>query len=610
MDAKEIVDHYMRMRQRNAARDQRWRDVTAIRDGRIEDVAPQLVTPEFPKPIIANFVDTVARDLAEMIAPLPAFQCSSTSMASDAGRRFADKRTKIVQAYIQHCRLDRQMFMAADQFNSFAGAVFYIEPDFDAKMPHICAEDATGGYAEYGRWGQVASYTKRWWAQADVLARMFPEFRGAIEKAQQKQTSESMVEIIRYCDKDMISLVLVAEKPLMLTSTANPLKETPVVIARRFGLTPESNRGQYDDVIWVQIARDMIAKLNVEAVEKAVQAPLAVPNDVQEFSLGADGVIRSDSPDKIRRVGVELPQAGFAEAGVLMQEMQQGARYPAARAGGVDASIITGKGVQALLGGFDGQVKAAQLAFRDALSEVVRLCFKMDETYWPNVEKNIRGQANGTPYEIKYRPSKDIAGDHACSVEYGFAAGMDPNRAVVMLLQLRAEKTFSRDYFRRQLPFELNIGEEERKVDTEDMREGIKQGLLAYVQAIPAMAQAGQDPADAVAKMAAIVEGIQKGDPIERVAAKVFAPAPSPPQAGAGPGGAPPGQPGTEPGGMGGPGGGTVGGLDESGLMQGVPAGQAGQAPGGRPDLSVAMAGLTGNGQPQMSSYVMRRRRV
>lgn len=62
------------------------------------------------------------------------------------------------------------------------------------------------------------------------------------------------------------------------------------------------------------------------------------------------------------------------------------------------------------------------------------MCFELDEKLWPNTVKQIRGTANGTPFEETYRPRKDIAGNHQVDVTFGFAAGMDPNRALVFLL--------------------------------------------------------------------------------------------------------------------------------------------------------------------------------
>jgi hypothetical protein len=586
-------------------------DVRACRQGNLDQVFPDLVSENWPKPIVANFVDTVARDLAEITAPLPTFNCSSATMASDAARRFADKRTKIVNNYVQHCKLDVQMLTGADHYYSYGRSVFYIEPDFEARLPRIVIEDPLGGYPEFDRWGRITSYTKRWYGDTEVLAENWPEYYDQIMKCAKDHGGSGSVEIIRYCDKDQISLVVAGGVPLALVDVENRLGEVPVVIAHKSWLDLREPKGQFDDVIWVQLARDVLAKLQLEATEKAVQAPLALPTDVQEITTGPDAILRSATPEKIRRVGLELSPAGFTQQQFMAEEMRRGARYPEARGGNMDASIITGRGVQALMGGFDSQVKAAQTAFRDAFVDALSLCFKMDQKLWPGTTKNVKGQAAGIPYDFAYTPSKDIKGDYSVDCIYGFATGMDPNRAIVMLLQLRAEKAISRDNFMRQLPLDLNVTEETSKVDVEETREAIKQGIFAYVQAIPAMAQQGMDPADAVAKLSQIVTGLKKGKPIEEVVAAAFAPQP--------PKGPPPGVPAAEaeevpgaegePGGPGG-GGGLQGGLTPSGLMHGVPPGQAGQAPGGRPDLSVMLSGLTGSGNPQMSAFTMRRRRV
>lgn len=609
----EIVKKTRRLQQRHQPTEARWQDVRAARNGDLDQVFPDAFSEDWPKPVIANFIDTVARDLAEILAPLPSFNCSSATMASDKARRFADRRTKIAQNYLVHSRLAMQMQYAADHYFTYGAAVFYIEPDYEARLPRIVSEEPLGGYPEWDRWGRLRSYAKRFYSDSDQLCEMFPEADGYIRKAADKTKIPGVhpVEIIRYCDKDQISLILVGSTvSIPLVQVANRLGETPVVIVQKPGLDFRTPKGNFDDVVWVQIARDVLAKLHLEATTKAVQAPLAMPHDVQEINTGPDAILRTANPQQIRRVGLEMSPAAFTESQALLEEMRQGTRYPAARTGGVDGSIVTGRGVQALMGGFDTQIKAGQVAFQQSFVDMMRLCFTMDEKLWPNRDKAIRGAAAGTPYDFTYRPARDINGDYMCEVSYGFASGLDPNRAVVMLLQLRAEKVFSRDYFARQLPFDININEEFTKVDVEESREALKQSIYGYVQAIPALAQSGQDPSEAVHRMTMIVKGLQAGKAIEDVVQQAFAPRPVQPPPGVGevPGGG-----GGNPGDGGGPGmggGGTTGGLTDSGLMRGVAPGQAGEAPGGRPDLNVMLAGLSGNGQPQMSSFLMKRRRI
>ena len=98
-------------------------------------------------------------------------------------------------------------------------------------------------------------------------------------------------------------------------------------------------RGQFDDVLAVQLARARFAVLQIQAAEKSIQAPIAIPQDVQELALGPDSIMRSANPQAIRRVPLELPVGVFQESGVLERELRMGARYPESRSGQIDASV-------------------------------------------------------------------------------------------------------------------------------------------------------------------------------------------------------------------------------------------------------------------------------
>jgi hypothetical protein len=611
LDAEQIVKRLRGLMRRNRLTDQNWQEVKAVREGAVDTVFPEMVSETYPKPIIANFIDNTARDLAEMLAPLPTFNCASSDMGKDAARKFADRRTIIAMNYVNYADLANQLLVGCDHYFTYGQMMFYIEPNFTDKMPRIQVESPIGGYPEYDRFGVITAYTKRFYMEATFLADLYPEWAAEIQYAAKTglaQTGVAMgtsvdnpVELIRFVDNRQISLVITGAHPIMLSSVPNRFGCVPAVMVRRpWSESFERPKGQFDDVLWPYLARDMIAKLQLSAIEKVVQAPIALPSDVQEFPYGPDAILRSQQPDKIRRVGLELPTAPFTEEAVLLEEMRQGSRYPAVRTGGSDASIITGRGVQSLMGTLDTQIKAGQTVLARGLKDVIGMCFKMDEKYWPELDKHIKGVADGTPYKMTYRPSRDIRGDHSCDVTYGFAAGLDPNRAVVMLLQLRAEKAFSRDYFVRQLPFQLNVGEEQQKVDIEDFREALKQSVYGYAQSIPQMAATGVDPAEAVNKMTIIIDGLKRGIPVEKIVQAAFSPEEATDEATASaemaavPGG--PGAPG--PGGASPP------------VPGGLPPGMPGAAPPGQPDLNVMLAGLTGAGTPRMGATIQRRRPV
>ena len=180
------------------------------------------------------------------------------------------------------------------------------------------------------------------------------------------------------------------------------------------------------------------------------------------------------------------------------------------------ASIVTGEGVQALLGAFDTQVKSAQAIFTTALRDVISLCFEVDEKIY-NEEKTIRGVDAGSPYAITYTPSKDIKNDYSADVRYGMLAGLNPAQGLIFMLQALGGKLISKDMAMRELPFGVNVTLEQERIETEDLRSALIGSLQAYTQAIPQIAAQGGDPSSIVKKIAQVIKARQKGVAIEDV---------------------------------------------------------------------------------------------
>jgi DNA-binding protein YbaB len=261
-----------------------------------------------------------------------------------------------------------------------------------------------------------------------------------------------------------------------------------------------------------------------------------------------------------------------------------------------------------MLGGFDTQIQSAQIVFAEMLQQLTELAFRMDEKYWPDRTKTIRGVSEGAPYEATYVPSQAIAGDYTCDVTYGFMAGLDANRALVFLLQLRGDQSIDRDTLQRNLPFDVDINQLQEKIEIEKLRDAAHEGIAAYVQSIGPLAAQGQDATKPLRIVAKAIQGVQKGQSIEDLLvaafeeedAKAQAAAQQAQEAQAQAGGAP-----GAPGGPGGPGAGP-GGLPPGGLPPGVAPGQQGMPPGGRPSLQTLMASLGATGKPTLTAGVRR----
>jgi hypothetical protein len=585
LSIEQIAARVDSLRYRHAERDARNQDVLAVRKGKIAEVYPDFFPEGVDANVVANFIDIVARDLSEVMAPLPAVNCSAANQTSDRARSFADKRTRIASNYFAHSDLAVQMYSGADWYITYGFLPFVVELDEESKLPRIRLENPIGSYPEFDRYGRCVAFAKRYHMTLGELISQFPEYEAQLlGERRYDQDLNSQVEMIRYYDKDQSLIYVPARKNLVLSKAANPLGKMMVIVARKPSIDGEL-RGQFDDILGIQLLRNRFALLAMEAAEKSVQSPIVLPTDVQELQLGGDAIIRTANPQGVRRVELTLPQGAFTEQTLLNQELRVGARYPEGRTGNINASIVTGQGVQALMGAFDTQVKSAQAIFASALRDVISVCFEVDEKIFSN-EKTIRGVDSGAPYEVTYMPKKDIKGDYSADVRYGMLAGLNPAQGLIFMLQALGGGLISKDMAMRELPFTVNVTQEAEKIEIESMRSSLLASLQAYTQAIPQMAQGGGDASEVVRKVASVIKARQKGQAIEDAIEEVFAPQQVPPA-----GAAPSMVEQTSP------------------APAGAPAGGAIPPEGGAaPDVMSLLSSLTAGGQANASVRTIRRR--
>lgn len=592
-DIKHVAARVRALQLKHRDRDRHAAEVRAVRHGDFDAVAPNLFSDEWPRPIVANRIDVMARHASAALSPLPIVTCQSITAASDTARAFADKRTKIANHYLRRSRVQAQMQSGADQFYTYGLLVTSIEPNFEDKFPDILIEDSTGFYPVWDRLGRTVEYARVQNMSAIDLCAQFPQHKEAIEGHYGNGGilgADRMVKVVKHENAQHIVMYVEEHTDLVLVDIPNPLGVCSLVATKKPGLDSEI-RGSFDDLIWVQLALHAMQTYTLSAAAQAVQSPIIVPNDVTQVAVGPGEVIRTNDPQGVRRLALDVPQAAFVAGSVLQDELQYGAITPEALGGSIDASVVTGKGVQQLMAGYSQQIAMGQETLVGHFTQVIEKCFRMDETMWPDDSKAIAGHADGTPYKLTYRAGRDIAGDYTVEVQYGGIAGLDPNRALVFLLQARGDGLVSKDYVRRHLPSDMNPTEEESKIAVETLRGSALESLSLYVQQAAALESQGQDPGPVYIKVAKAIEMVQKGEPVEKVLLDMFPP-PEPvqqdPMAAA-----------MEQAGMGGAGGG--GGMD--GFAPGAPPSR-GQ--GGRPDLQMLFAGTNASGKANLQAGVSR----
>ena len=591
---RDVVSRVKALRDLHRLRDVRAAEVRAVRHGDFDKVAPDLFSDEWPRPIVANRIDVFARHAAAALSPLPTFTCQSVTAQSDAAREFADRRTKIANHYVTRSRLQAQMQTGADQFYTYGLLVTSVEPNLEEKFPDIFIEDSIGFYPVWDRMGRTREVARVFTLPAVQLQAQYPDLAKKIENRLHLafRGNDFKTEVVKYVSDKRIVVYLADAPDVVLVDAPNELGRCTYVCTQRPGLDGEIH-GSFDDLIWVQLGLHAMQSFTLSAAAQAVNAPIAAPNDVHEVNVGPGEIIRTSDPGNVRRVSLDVPTGAWAANADLKNELEYGAIVPEALGGSIDASVVTGKGVQQLMAGYSQQVANAQLSLVYHMQQVVELCFEMDEKFWPNERKAIQGHAEGTPYQLTYRPSKDIKGDYTVEAQYGGIAGLDPNRGLVFMLQAQAAGLVSNDYVRRRLPSDINPSEEESKILVEQLRGSLVQGLSAYVQSMPQMAAEGQDPSEVIARTAAAVKKAQKGEKLEDILSELF-PVPEPDQALVDAGVA---EPPDEGGGDG---------LSPSGMPPGLRPGLATAGPGGRPPMEMLFSGLTASGQPNLQAGVSR----
>jgi hypothetical protein len=288
-EGNDLYSRFVRLRGRFHDRDSRMAQVKAVREGRVAEVAPDLfpTSGPFQQPIVANMIDVAARDMAEKVAPLPSFNCASPSMLSETARKRASLKTKVAVGYVTNSNLQVQMYDGADKYVTYGFLPIRVEADYETNMPFIRVLDPMDSYPEIDRFGRVRAFFQRALIDRDEFLVLYPEYRARLN-----MLSGRHVEVIFYHDAKQDAVLLAGGgEAVIVDSTPNLVGKCLVRVASRPGVT-DVPRGQFDDVLFVQLAKARFALLALQAAHESVNAPLIVPSPMCPKSLSAR-VLRS-----------------------------------------------------------------------------------------------------------------------------------------------------------------------------------------------------------------------------------------------------------------------------------------------------------------------------
>lgn len=606
MDINLVAQRTSQMKNMFRSRDQRMARINMVREGRMHELpgVRDFFSAELPRAVTANICDTAARDLAEVMAALPDLACSSGTGSGSAVKK-AEMKDRIGRHYWKKSDLESTFVDFGDHYVSYGFAVLAVDPNYSEQMPFIRVENPMGFYYIQNMWRQTVEVSKSWCDTIQNLVALFPDQAARITAGMElSRVAEQTLEVIRYTHKDSGTVLFIPERGNLVLDRFAPVVPgcLPYFVVQRSGLSPVPT-GQFDETLWIQYAREIMEQYKFRLTERSVNAPVVIPTDVGEFEEGAGAVIRTDNLKPGHGImNLQVPQGVFQESQTLEQEVKESARYPDVRSGQIKASIVTGRGVEALLGTFDTQIKTAQTLFKRALEQATDYAFRLDVAKWGDVRKTITGVESGQSFKFAYTPSKDIGEDYSCTVTYGFQLGNSPAQALLMMLQLQSAGLMSATTVQRRLPFDVDPDFEQREIVLKRFEQSLVEGVAATAQSIGIQLQQGASPEQAIGPFAKLIPLIKKGKPVEEAVLEAFAPKP-PPETEAPNAAESTGAPASPEGDQLPPG------MMDTGLMRGVAPGQAGMRPGAQPDLQTIIGSMRGE-NPQLSATTLRRRAV
>lgn len=566
----------------------------SVMAGDWEQVAPGAFTEDYPAPMVANRIKVMSKDVAASLAPLPTITCPTSNLMSETAKRKASERTRIANSYIRYSNLAALHTDYATAFNTYGLGVYFVEPDFEKQCPKIRVRSNSNVYCVWDAQGETVFGFEVFCLTYEEVCAQFPDSEDYLKK---HGKPGSKVEVVRWSDRKQTVAYLPQCNDYILTQYDAPIPgECQFVCVPLPGEGSSFSgvpRGAYGDLVWPLMADHEFRMLALEGASKAVQAPIAVPLDVPDVAYGPDAIIRTSQPQNVRKVATEIPQSAFAASELIRQDLAVGGMSPEARTGNIQASVITGKGIEAASAGYSSQIANAQIMIAFGLEQAIRKCFKMDEHLWGDVKKTVTGSESGSPFSLTYVPSKAIDGDHSVEATYGFLTGMAPNNALVFVLQALAAGLLSREFAARQLPVGMNVEQEFNKIDLETLRNSLLQSIAALSQAIPGMVMQGQDPTAIIRGISQIADGLKKGKPLEDLVSAVFAPEQPPAPAAPGSDALAASEQAGVPGEAG-------GGGPSTSLVPGSEA----MGPNDRPELATFFAGLSSAGNPVLQGGV------
>lgn len=439
--------------------------------------------------LVVNIVQTVIEQKRAMIGIVPNVHCQPKSY-SDEDIKAAQTREKAILSIWDDCNIGQIMGDMGYHLGIYGTAVGVVYADSERHRPKMSIRSPKGFYClpkeEDGVKLAMAMFVSTYWGgTADAL---YPGHHFS---------SDEEVEIVEYWDSDC-HLILARDGDERILAHENKLGVVPVVVFPNIS-KPKSPYGYSDVGRIIGLQREVNRRMSLEAdiIEKVLDAPYVVINpdeSAEELAIEPGGVIPVGEGGDVRQLNAfNLPYSWETSFGRLMNLFDRQADAPEVLRGTLDSAIVSGKGVDSLLGPVSGRIELRHHYIFPRLAWMNSMALMMWEKFWPN-EPHI---LDGTQMSIiKPQPfiesfeSSELGGDYRNRVFMNSYAYLDQNAQIVLGLQLVQNQIISKMTLRN----ELSIVQDSENEDKQIQKEAISAVQLAAAAQMVAQGPSTMNP--------------------------------------------------------------------------------------------------------------------
>ena len=257
----------------------------------------------------------------------------------------------------------------------------------------------------------------------------------------------------------------IQEQDLVLAFVPNLLQSGPsFVFAKRFSFDRLQNQYVHIYGLMGQMAKYNI--LSMIASEDSTFRPTNIIGELEsgsyEMGRGAINMFREGT--RIERPTSEMPQHMMQQVQLLERQIRIGANYSVQEDGQAASGWTTGKGMAALKGAANNNIREYHVVMSNALKELDVRRLEMSEMYWAGKKKKYY-TVGGLPRT--YDPKTRINGDYRTRRVYGAMATWDDQEKIIIGMQLKTAGVMDTETLQENIDGLKNLGQVNMRIQKE-----------------------------------------------------------------------------------------------------------------------------------------------